>query len=544
MRRYLILLWLVGAVFGVTGCAVDPVRVITRDNDDFDIAEPVENVEGKYIWADGAYYMSFHQLKKPLNFAWLLRTVRILGPVEAENVNSLDEVPDSTWFTNRHGLRRMTRDELLRGPESGKLPGKKWTVVSGKAVGINPGFVARDEEGTLLFVKFDPAEYPGMGTNADVIASRFLHAAGYNVPEYHMVRVDPKSVTVGEGAEIQGKYKVKRPMTQEDLDKLFSKAPKDTEGRIIANLSIGLPGKPKGPFRFEGTRTDDPNDTVLHENRRELRGLGIFMAWLHNPDTRQGNTLDMYVEASGRRFLKHYVMDFSTSLGSYDLYPKESYHGHMYIIDPPVIFESLATLGLWTYSWETKPGEVFPSLGYLESETFDPDKWRGDYANPAFERITNRDAFWAAKMITSFTDEDIRTLVGKGYFPDPAAEEYLMRILIERRDIIGKRYFDIQKINPLDRFTVDSTDDGSFILHFVDLAVARGYADPSSSRYRYQVGDGDLAIAGDPRILLPQRISPIEVSIQTSRDGDRWGRAVSVEMDLKEGNPVVVRISR
>ena len=28
---------------------------------------------------------------------------------EAQNVNTLDDVPDSSWFTNRHGVRRMCR---------------------------------------------------------------------------------------------------------------------------------------------------------------------------------------------------------------------------------------------------------------------------------------------------------------------------------------------------------------------------------------------------------------------------------------------------
>ena len=37
---------------------------------------------------------------------------------EAQNVNTLDEVPDSSWFTNRHGVRRMSREELVRGPDT------------------------------------------------------------------------------------------------------------------------------------------------------------------------------------------------------------------------------------------------------------------------------------------------------------------------------------------------------------------------------------------------------------------------------------------
>src|SRR5215203_112208 len=37
----------------------------------------------------------------------------------AANVNTLDEVPDSTWFTNRIGRRAMTAAEVAKGPDSG-----------------------------------------------------------------------------------------------------------------------------------------------------------------------------------------------------------------------------------------------------------------------------------------------------------------------------------------------------------------------------------------------------------------------------------------
>src|SRR5262245_26512937 len=43
-------------------------------------------------------------------------------PRPAGAVNTLGEVPDSQWFTNRHGLHRMTRDELQSGPISSHLP--------------------------------------------------------------------------------------------------------------------------------------------------------------------------------------------------------------------------------------------------------------------------------------------------------------------------------------------------------------------------------------------------------------------------------------
>ena len=41
---------------------------------------------------------------------------------EALNTNTLDEVPDSVWFTNRHGTKRMSLDELRRGPNRGTGP--------------------------------------------------------------------------------------------------------------------------------------------------------------------------------------------------------------------------------------------------------------------------------------------------------------------------------------------------------------------------------------------------------------------------------------
>src|SRR6187200_3310436 len=42
--------------------------------------------------------------------------------VPAKDVNTIDEVPDSSWFTNRIGSRPMTIDELRRGPLTGTGP--------------------------------------------------------------------------------------------------------------------------------------------------------------------------------------------------------------------------------------------------------------------------------------------------------------------------------------------------------------------------------------------------------------------------------------
>ena len=44
------------------------------------------------------------------------------------------------------------------------------------------------------------------------------------------------------------------------------------------------------------------------------------------------------------------------------------------------------------------------------------------------------DAFWAARIVSKFSDEAIRGVVAKAGFTEPAATDYLTRMLIARRD--------------------------------------------------------------------------------------------------------------
>src|SRR5262249_8198383 len=57
--------------------------------------------------------------------------IRTAKPVGA--VNTLGEVPDSEWFTNRHARQRMSRDQLKRGPGSTEAPLPPFTVIGGKS---------------------------------------------------------------------------------------------------------------------------------------------------------------------------------------------------------------------------------------------------------------------------------------------------------------------------------------------------------------------------------------------------------------------------
>src|SRR5262245_24143876 len=82
-------------------------------------------------------------------------TVRSHGP--ALNTNTLGEVPDSSWFTNRLGRNDMTIEEIVRGPNQvdGPAPGM-WHVSGRPDAGITPKFTIKDARGETYLIKLDP----------------------------------------------------------------------------------------------------------------------------------------------------------------------------------------------------------------------------------------------------------------------------------------------------------------------------------------------------------------------------------------------------
>src|SRR5262249_23874753 len=158
----------------------------------------------------------------------------------------------------------------------------------------------------VYFIKFDPLENPEMSTAAEVISTEFFHAVGYNVPEKYITFFSRDDLRIDEKAKL----------TEADLDQLLKRVPRRRDGTYRALGSKLLPGDPIGPFQHFGTRPDDPNDIFSHENRRELRGLRVFAAWLNHDDSRAINTLDMLVKEGGRHYVKHYLIDFGSTLGS------------------------------------------------------------------------------------------------------------------------------------------------------------------------------------------------------------------------------------
>lgn len=416
-------------------------------------------------------------------------------------VNTLGEVPDSEWFNNRHASRRLTREELQRGPRTSELPVPPFTVTGGKTEGISPGLRMKDAKGRHYFVKVDPLKYPEMATAADVMVTRFLYAIGYNAPANEIVDLKISDLRLSKTAKISVEGERKRDMTWKDVEAIVNNIPHYPDGSFRFMASLAVEGESIGPFRYDGVRPGDANDITPHQDRRDLRGLGVFSAWLNNTDAKSSNSLDTIVEAEGVRFIRHYLIDFGSALGSDADSPKDPRLGNAYML--PSLAEAIAkgiTLGAIPARWERTHYPKMMGIGNFESQTFDPATWKTDYPNAAFLSRLPDDDFWAAKQVMAFSDDDIRAIVETARFSESQATDYMVATLAQRRDKIGRAF--LCRILSLDGFRVEKGE-----LVFDDLAVQYGFHAPRPYSVRWSAFDNEnqksSPIAGDGSARLP-----------------------------------------
>ena len=389
----------------------------------------------------------------------------------AMSINTIDEVPDSMWFTNRIiSATPMTADAVGKGPDTGSGPAAgKWTIASGKSNGVTPGFTILDSEQVRWFIKFDPPDYREMMSGAEATVTKLFHALGYNVPENHVTRLTRDMLVLNERSKITQRDGSERRLTDTDIDRLLRMAAKDRDGSYRVIASRAVEGRPVGPFMYADTRPDDPNDIVPHEHRRELRALRAFSAWTNHVDTKAINSLDTLVMRDGRTVVRHYLIDFGSTLGSASIKPRDYDEGYEYIMDPGRTLKGIVGFGFYIPSWHFVDYPDIPAAGRFTADGFNPTEWKPRIPNPAFLRARPDDTFWAARRVMAFTDEMIRAAVKTGKYSDPAAEKHIADTLIARRDAIGRAW--LTNVNPV----VDPVIEGS-TLRFTNAAVAAGVA--------------------------------------------------------------------
>jgi hypothetical protein len=307
---------------------------------------------------------------------WFDRT----GRGAAQDALPGGDVLNSAFFLNVNVASYTP--QRLRSDNEQLRPHGDITVKRAKTSGTAEGFFGTDERGVEYIFVFDPPFNPEMVTAAELIASTLLRCAGYNVPKSAVCRVR------GTGKpEYDGR-------------------------RAVA--TVALEGFQQG-WTYRANR-----------GRRELRGLRVLAAWLHNVDQTSHNTAH---SAKPTGIAVPYIIDLGASLGSFTYRPKWPRLGEHYLFAPS---DSLARV-LTRREWSDDFAIYSPAVGQFPARV-DPARWKPFYRNFAFESASWEDNVWGAKLLAQFSDEQIRTVVDLAGYSHPDDAEYVARTLIERRD--------------------------------------------------------------------------------------------------------------
>ncbi len=476
---------------------------------------------------------------------------KVLGQ-RARNINTIDEVPDGPYFVNRAGRISLTPEMIARGANADSGPPQgKWTIVSAKSDGVTPGFTIRDAANQLWFVKFDPPGWRGMATGSEIVAAKLFWAAGFHTAEYHIAQLLPSNLVIAEDTRITPVGEMPRPMQQRDIEWLLSRADRDLDGSYRVILSKATPGRPVGRIRFHGTRADDPNDVVPHEHRRELRGYFVFAAWLNHVDAKGINSLSTLITENGRSFIRNYLLDFGSALGSAAVGPREGWEGYEALVEQPgEIGKRALSFGFKVPVWRTQDYFESPAIGRLprDHSQWDPETWWPHITNAAFRHMRPDDTFWAASKVAAITADMIRAAVAEGKFGHAESEQFLAKAIIDRRRRILETF--LPKVNPI----VDpalANGQLTFRNAAVDLAVADRAPKYRALWYTFDnAADKATLVATTEETQSPMLMPAmpasdyIKVDIVSVGGPAAWTKPVSAYFRRDSGNWILVGLER
>jgi hypothetical protein len=217
-----------------------------------------------------------------------------------------------------------------------------------------------------------------------------------------------------------------------------------------------------------------------------------------------------------------------------------------YGFDGPQTLARLLALGLHEDDWRrlSRP-EDLSEIGYFSSEYFDPQGFKPLTPNTSFAMMTDRDGYWAAKIISAFTDEHLAAVCEAARYRDPRATAWVARVLAERRDIIAREWF--TRVAPIDFFRIDGDS-----LVATDLGVERGLWSKGQTHYRvrgYPVSEGREPASIPPwtrteeivRELPAEALSNAFYAVEYQVDrGKGWSESVVAYLAAANGRVVAI----
>lgn len=457
-------------------CRPDP----TKDDPDHKNCAPAEYIS-PFIW---------DQVDNVL-FARISRALAIHTTGEAANVNSLDEVADSAWFTNKprgtgshDDAPGACKPEDMLAEAADVKPGE-WVIDHGKDNGSTLGFRVNIPGKGKYMLKADDEGLPERASAASVIGAAIYDELGFNTSCEQVVLFKKEQLKLTPGLKVFDNEGLSHPFDEAALDKALNSTTHLPGGLIRMQGSKWLPGKTLGPFRYIGMRADDPNDVIDHAERRELRGSRILAAWIGHWDAREQNSMDVWFstnakdKAASPGHVLHYILDTSDAMGGAVGIDEMSRRlGHSYNFDFADVIESIFTFGVIEFPWDRAtelPGKE--KFSYFSTRDFSPGGWKPLYPNPAFLAMTEHDAAWMARKLARFGPEDIERIVKLGRWQNPDDVRFLVNTLDVRLHRLLVRYF--SKLSPLG----EVRQDGNKICA-TDFARLRELWPSSSFHYR------------------------------------------------------------
>ena len=243
--------------------------------------------------------------------------------------------------------------------------------------GTNPGFTASDANGETWFLQFDAPAFPKASSAAVEIATKLFWALGYNQVETFITTFDPAHV------EIDPKATIKRPDRRAERrsrrttsTRVLERAARNADGTYRASAGRLLPGKVLGAFRYEGTRSDDPERpraaraparAARAARLRRVDEPGRLEGRQHARHARRGErptrSSSTTCRTSARRSAWRTTRTNGTWAGSTSTTGRDDRR-------------RLLTFGFALSPWQTVPYTEYPSVGLFEGDRFDPTTWK------------------------------------------------------------------------------------------------------------------------------------------------------------------------
>jgi hypothetical protein len=328
-------------------------------------------------------------------------------PIEAGDVNALDEVPRSSWFD----------------PPEARPDGPPILPLTplGAAESGQPGLAVTDARGLRYELRRDAKERPELVSASAAVASRLLGAVGYRTPEVHVITVAPGEIKEGND----------KPAAEAVADLLREGSPPAGD-RYRVRATRWPVGIDLGPTPVSGVRSDDPNDRVPHAERRTLRAIGLALYWIGLRRLPPFALRDVYVGEPGKGHLLHYVVGLDDAFGA-DAVGRDAearLGGEGKYLNENAL-TALITLGLRR---RTAPPVQTRWLALGEFQEADaPEAFVTSPPYEPMDRLRPADAYWMGKRLAAVAPEVITAALTAGHFSDPGARARAAEVMEVRR---------------------------------------------------------------------------------------------------------------